>query len=190
MYSYFKGTVTEVTPAYITIECGNVGYLLHVANPYQFELNQTTTIYIHHYVREDAILLYGFATLSERNLFITLISVKGLGPKGALAILASTTPNEIVNALDTNNAKFFCQFPGIGQKLSQQIILDLKGKINLNDNEPKNKTSDKLDKVASALKSLGYNNQEIKVATKDLPIEETTSLSEAIKLALKRLKKN
>lgn len=190
MYSYIKGVITEVTPNYITVENNEIGYLIKVPNPYQFQEGKKNTVYLYHHVREDAIILYGFKTLKERDAFILLISVKGLGPKGALAILASATPEEIAYALNDNNAKFFSGFPGIGQKLSQQIILDLKGKINFDDSTKVNPKNELLDKVTSALKALGYSSQEIKAATKDLEIDNNTSVSEAVKIALKRLKKN
>ncbi len=190
MYSYIKGIITEITPNYITIENNGIGYLIKVPNPYQFQENEQTTVYLYQYVREDAIILYGFSTLKERETFILLISVKGLGPKGALAILASATVDEIATALNNNNSKFFLSFPGIGQKLSQQIILDLKGKIDFDQPAKVNHKNDLLEKVSSALKALGYSSAEIKAATKDLEITEETSVSEAVKLALKRLKKN
>ena len=190
MYSYIKGVITEVTPNYITVENNEIGYLIKVPNPYQFQDGEKNTVYLYHHVREDAIILYGFKSLQERDTFILLISVKGLGPKGALAILASATPEEIASALNNNNAKFFSGFPGIGQKLSQQIILDLKGKINFDDSVKINPKNELLDKVSSALKALGYSSQEIKTATKDLEIDNNTSVSEAVKIALKRLKKN
>ena len=129
MYSYFKGIITEVCATHITVECNNIGYLVKVPNPFSFELGSTKTVYVYQNVREDAIELFGFSSADEKKMFISLISVKGLGPKGALAILASSDVLEIVKALDDSNAKFFTSFPGIGAKLSQQIILDLKGKV-------------------------------------------------------------
>ena len=149
-----------------------------------------TTIYLHYHIREDAHELFGFISYEERDMFENLINVKGLGPKGALAILASSTPLEIINALNNTNTKFFNQFPGIGPKLSQQIILDLKGKINFDDNLKNPQVNEKINNIIIALKSLGYNNQEIKIATKDLNITNETSLSDAVKETLKRLKKN
>ena len=95
-----------------------------------------------------------------------------------------------MDALNKHNTKFFNQFPGIGPKLSQQIILDLQGKINFEEDSKNPKINEKIENISIALKSLGYNNQEIKVATKDLNITDETSLSDAVKEALKRLKKN
>lgn len=190
MYSYFKGQITEIFATHITVECFGVGYLVKVPNPYQFVLGSDTTIYIYQNVREDAIDLFGFATIDERNMFISLISVKGLGPKGALAILASSTIDEIIHALNDSNAKYFTAFPGIGAKLSQQIILDLKGKVNFLADEGPTTKSEILENVGIALKSLGYSNAEIKTVQKALNIDDTMDLSAAVKLALRLIKKN
>lgn len=189
MYSYIKGEITEVCATHITLECNNIGYLVKVPNPYQFELNSFITVYLYQNVREDLIELYGFASNDEKKMFISLISVKGLGPKGALAILASSTIDEIINALDSGNAKYFNSFPGIGPKLSQQIILDLKGKLNFTSSETSKSNSEKLDNVCIALKSLGYTASEIKSVTKNLQINDDISLKDAVKTALKLLKK-
>ncbi len=189
MYSYIKGKITEICATHITIECNNIGYLVKVPNPYQFELDNFTTIYLYQNVREDAIELFGFATSEEKLMFISLISVKGLGPKGALAIIASSTINEIVSALNDSNAKFFTSFPGIGAKLSQQIILDLKGKVNFEQEESNPSINEKMENVSLALKALGYSNSEIKSVIKQLKIDDTTELKEAVKMALRLLKK-
>lgn len=189
MFSYIKGTVTEICATHITIECNNIGYLIKVPNPYQFELNSFRTVYLYQNVREDAIELFGFSSSDEKQMFISLISVKGLGPKGALAIIASSSINEIVTALNDSNAKYFFIFPGIGAKLSQQIILDLKGKVNFEQDSTNPSIKEKLDNVALALKSLGYSNQEIKNTLKNLSIDDKTDLGEAVKKALALLKR-
>ena len=176
MYRYFKGQITEVRATHITLEVNNIGYMIKVSNPYQFQVSEETTIYLHYHIREDAHELYGFKDATTLDMFESLINVKGLGPKGALAILASSTPNEIVEALNNSNAKFFSSFPGIGPKLSQQIILD-------------QSVSEKKNNVTIALKSLGYNNAEIKQALNGLDLSDAVSLSDAVKNALKALKK-
>ena len=114
MYSYLKGTVTEIHPNSITIDIGGVGYSVLSPNPYEFKLETIDKAFIYHHIREDINALYGFKTKDAKSLFIKLLSVKGIGPKSAMAILA------------TGNAKFLARFPGIGPKASQQIILDLK----------------------------------------------------------------
>ena len=186
MYSYIKGEITGINATHITIETYSIGYSIKVPNPYSYTINTKHTIYLHHHVREDMIELYGFQTQQEKDMFEKLINVKGLGPKGALAILASATVTDIINATKKANALFFSKFPGIGPKLSQQIILDLKGKITLE--EPNRKQKDeRLDQVSLALKSLGYNMTEIKNTIKELKLDSNTSIEEALKLALKLL---
>lgn len=191
MYSYIKGQITEVLPTHITIENNGIGYLIKVPNPYLFEnlLNkETTIIYTYQNVREDAIDLFGFSTSEEKQMFISLISVKGLGPKGALAILASSTPSDLTTAILEGNDKYFKSFPGVGAKLSQQIILDLKGKVNLSD-EAKAPKDDRIDNVALALKSLGYSSSEIKAVTKNLVITNDDTINSLVKQALRNLNK-
>ena len=190
MYSYIKGQITEIMPTHITIENSGIGYLVKVPNPYTFEslLNKDTIIYTYHNVREDAIELFGFINPEQKQMFINLISVKGLGPKGALAILASASPNDLAKAIEDANDKFFKAFPGVGTKLSQQIILDLKGKVNLEikDQAPKD---ERIDNVSLALKSLGYNQTEIKAITKKLILEKDSTINELVKQALRLLNK-
>ena len=110
MYSYIKGVITEVCATHITIETNGIGYLIKVANPYQFNVGTDSTIYVYQNVREDLIELYGFQSNDEKSSFINLISVRGLGPKGALAILASSTIKEIQDAVLNNNSKYFINF--------------------------------------------------------------------------------
>ena len=116
MYSYIKGKITEVCATHITLECNDIGYMVKVPNPYQYEIESSVTLYIHQNVREDLIELYGFSSNDEKQMFINLISVKGLGQKGALAILASSTINEITSQVNLLNSKYFNSFPGIGPK--------------------------------------------------------------------------
>lgn len=186
MYSYIKGEITEIKATNITVEAYGIGYLVKVPNPYSFTINTNTIIYLHHHVREDAIELYGFASALEKETFEKLINVKGLGPKGALAILASATPQDIFNATKDADAKFFVKFPGIGQKLSQQIILDLKGKLNFEEESPAQ--DERIEQVGLALKSLGYSATEIKNILKRIKLEPDTTLSDAVKIALKMLR--
>ena len=127
MYSYMNGKIQKVLATHIVLECNNIGYLIKVPNPYSFSENVTTCVHLHLIVREDAHDLYGFLTDLERDMFVKLINVKGLGPKGALAILASSSPEEIIANINQKNASYFSKFPGIGPISSQQIILDLAG---------------------------------------------------------------
>ena len=174
MYSYIKGTITEIEPGKVTLECYDVGYHIVVPNPFEFEVDMQKKIFIYQHVREDAIPLYGFAHLKQKRLFDELLSVKGIGPKSALAVLASAKTEEIIRAIEMSDAKYLNKFPGIGPKASQQIVLDLKGKIK---SETLNiRSQKKLDEVADALRALGYKTKEIERATKNLDAKKDTSI--------------
>ena len=131
MYFYIKGTVVEQYGSYIVLDKDNIGYLINVANPYSFELNKEYKVFIYQQIREDENSLYGFKTLEEKDLFLKLISVKGIGPKMALPILATGSINGIVDAIERENILYLKKFPKIGEKAARQIILDLKGKIKM-----------------------------------------------------------
>lgn len=184
MYGYINGKVTKITPKYIICENNGIGYMMIVSNPYNFKLNDDYKIYTHQYVREDVLDLYGFLTEDEKDLFLKLISVSGIGPKSALSILASGTVKEIINAIESRNDAYLRKFPGIGTKASQQIILDLRGKLSFEEEKISVRNS-KLDDVEGALLALGYNKKEIsKVLSKLDP-----SLDEGVlvKMALQKM---
>lgn len=129
--------------------------------------------------------MYGFLSEDEKDLFLKLISVSGIGPKSALSILATGTVNEIVKAIESRNDTYLRKFPGIGAKASQQIILDLQGKLSLG--EELIVKNSKLEDVEQALLALGYNKKEI---TKVLPkLDQTLDEGALVKQALKTLVK-
>ena len=185
MYGYIIGKVTKITPKNIIIENNGIGYLVIVPNPYNFKLNNELKVYLHQYVRDDAIELYGFQTDDEKELFLKLISVSGIGPKSALSILASGTVKEIVSAIETRNDLYLKKFPGIGAKASQQIILDLAGKLSfvVEAGIATPVTTSKLDDVVDALVALGYTKKEAtKVVQKlDPSLDEGLLVKEALK---------
>ncbi|EST56546.1 Holliday junction DNA helicase RuvA [Brevibacillus panacihumi W25] len=131
MIDFVEGTLCYLDSEYVVIETNGIGYRIFCPNPYQFVRDEgnRTRLHTHHHVREDAILLYGFASRDERDLFRKLIDVSGIGPKGALAILAAATPEQIVMAVQQENVTYLTKFPGIGKKTAQRIILDLKDKL-------------------------------------------------------------
>ncbi len=186
MFNYIKGKITIVNGDYIVIENNSIGFQLKTANPFLFNVGEDTIVYTYLHVREEIFELYGFKTIEEKQLFLQLISVKGLGPKGALAILASGKIAEVIEAINQGNTKFLQTFPGIGVKASQQIILDLHGKLNF-DQSLSNNTHPKIANICEALKSLGYKSNEIKSVIPLLEKNITSSESDLIKLALKRL---
>ena len=188
MYGYINGKVTKVNPKYIILENNGIGYILIVSNPYNFKLNEEYKVYTYQYVREDVIDLYGFMLEEEKDLFLKLISVSGIGPKSALSILASSSVANVVKAIEDRNDRYLRKFPGIGQKASQQIILDLKGKVQFSDEaDGIVKSSSKLTDVEDALIALGYSKKEItKIVSK---LDATKDVGVLVKEALKQLVK-
>ena len=183
MYGYIKGIVTEIESSYIILECNNIGYLIYVANPYSFQLNNEYKVYLYTQIKEDEHLLYGFKEKEEKELFLKLISVKGLGCKMAMPILATGSINGIVDAIDRENILYLKKFPKIGDKVARQIILDLKGKLTPSANDIVNVNNE----LVEVLTSLGYKSQDIK---KVIPnINSTLSIEDQVKEALKLLLK-
>lgn len=184
MFSYIKGTIVEINPTNLVLDHDEIGYLIIAPNPYSYHLNQTVKIYIHHYVREDQETLFGFESKEARDLFIDLISVSGIGPKSALSILASGKPNEVMFAIEQQDVKFLTKFPGIGQKSAQQIILDLRGKLDKKALEIEHLPS---SEVKEALMALGYSQNELRKVISKLDSSLTTE--QMIKQALLLLMK-
>ena len=183
MYGYIKGIVTEIESSYIILENNNIGYLIYVANPYSFQIDNEYKVYTYTQIKEDEHLLYGFKEKEEKELFLKLISVIGLGCKMALPILATGSISGIADAIDRENILYLKKFPKIGDKVARQIILDLKGKLTVSGNVSVNNNNELVD----VLLSLGYKNPEIK---KVIPnVKQDLSLEEQVKEALKLLLK-
>lgn len=183
MYGYIKGFVKEIESNYITLDNNGIGYLIYTASPYSFDMDKEYTVYLYQYVREDEISLYGFKTLEEKDLFLRLIGVKGLGCKMALPMLATGSVAGIVDAIEKENILYLKKFPKIGDKVARQIILDLKGKLTTSGKEDETVSSELVD----ALKSLGYKNADINKVVKN--VDKSLDLEEQIKEALKLLLK-
>ena len=195
MYEYFKGIISKITAKYIVLEVNSIGYILHVANPYAYSgrLHQEAKVYVHQVVREDAELLYGFAT-EEKQLFLSLISVSGIGPVSALAIIAADDNAGLVQAIEQKNITYLTKFPKIGKKTAQQMVLDLEGKVvaagGLAESKAPVQTVDnqELEEAMEAMLALGYKAAELKKIKKFF--EGTTDTAENyIKSALKMLVK-
>ena len=181
MYNYIKGLVTSYGPNYISLENNGIGYLIYVPNPYSYQEDKEYTVYIYNHVREEENSLYGFRSEQERDLFLRLINVKGVGPKLALPILASPT-DAVYDAIERENILYLTKFPKVGDKVARQIILDLKGKLVRNDDLF---TNDGLDELMSVLESLGYKKTDIK---KILPqVDASLPVEQQVKDALKLL---
>lgn len=178
MYGYIKGKVTYTEPTYIIVENNGIGYLIITPNSYRYKKDEEVMVYTHHYVREDINNLYGFLSKEEKELFLKLISVSGIGPKTALSILATGETDKIIFAIESEDITYLRQFPGIGPKSAQQIILDLKGKL-ITDYVAVN---DKTTEVKEALIALGYNRNEINKTLKK--INQDQEIEEMVKDAL------
>ena len=182
MYNYIYGKIVAQESNYIVVDNNNIGYTVYVANPFSFELDKEVKVYLYNQIREDEYSLYGFKTEEERNLFLKLINVKGLGPKMAMPILATGSLNGIIDAIDRENILYLKKFPKIGEKLARQIILDLKGKLASVENQEESS-----DELVLALDSLGYKSADIKSI---LPkVDKTLAIEQQIKEALKLLLK-
>ncbi len=182
MYEYLSGMLTKVTPKYVVLDNSGVGYLIYVPNPYNYKVNDYCTIWVYQAVRDDSIDLYGFSSFEEKELFLKLISVTGIGPKTSLPIMATSSVNEIKEAIAKGDVAYMQKFPGIGPKAAQQIILDLRGKI---DFEESLFAKDDLDDCIEALIALGYSKKEVnKVIGK---VDSSLAQNEIIKQALKLL---
>jgi len=188
MYDYMNGLITDVRPDGIVLEVNNIGYFINVSNPYTFEINKMSRVYLYQQVKEDELNLFGFKKKEEKELFLKLINVKGLGCKMALPILATGSINGIMEAIERENIAYLKKFPKIGDKLARQMILELKGKIGsvhtLFDDNSINYTSNELHDV---LIGLGYKDKEIKnvVSKVDKSLTIENQVKEALKLLLK-----
>ncbi len=181
MYNYIKGTVESYGPNYISLDNNGIGYMVYVPNPYVYQEEKEYKVYIYNHVREEEYTLYGFRNEQERDFFLRLINVKGVGPKLALPILASPV-DAIYDAIERENILYLTKFPKVGDKVARQIILDLKGKLVKNDDLF---TNDGLDELMAVLESLGYKKGDIK---KILPqVDASLSIEQQIKDALKLL---
>lgn len=198
MYAYVKGTLTQLFPTHVVVETSGIGYEIQTPNSYRFQkyLNQDVQIFTSLIVREDAQLLYGFISEEEKDMFHSLIKVTGIGPKSALAILAASSPNEVKRAIENENDAYLTQFPSIGKKTARQIVLDLKGKVTITEEDSEsllqvdvnnNEQSQVVKEAMLALEALGYSKRELSKVEKVLNKQSVSSVDEAVKLGLQTL---
>ncbi len=195
MFYYLNGTVAEQLPGLAVLDCGGVGYACLVSRNSQAALHvgEKAKLYTYCYIREDAFDIYGFAAKAEQSCFEMLIGVSGVGPKAALAILSASTPETLATGIITGNEKVLTAAQGIGKKLAQRIMLELKDKLAKDTALAAGAAvvpaaavgESKLADACSALSVLGYSQQEIALALKDLDMEQL-SLEEIIRQALRR----
>lgn len=192
MIEYVKGELAEITPAYAVVDCGGVGYFLNISlNTYtRLQNEKSVRLYVYEAIREDAYVLYGFSERQERELFVQLISVSGVGPNTARMILSSFAPGDLQAVIATENVNLLKAVKGIGAKTAQRIIVDLKDKIKQGDNtlimlESKSET---YDEAITALVMLGFPKPAVQRTVgkllKENPMER---VEDVIKTALKML---
>lgn len=195
MYYYVNGTVAEIGPNLAVIDCGGVGYACATTNYTlaQLKRGEQAKLYTYLHVREEIFDLYGFSTQTELSSFKMLLGVSGVGPKAALAILSSGTPDQLALSIVTGDEKSLTGVPGIGKKIAQRIILELKDKL---DKEQTGfdarmgplspiPAGGKTQEAASALAVLGYSSQEISAALKG--VDAALPVEEMIRIALKKM---
>lgn len=189
MIGRIKGTILEKIPPHILIDCNGVGYEIEVPMTTFYDLPEVgsvVTLLTHFLVREDAQLLFGFATDQERIIFRKLLKVNGIGAKASLSILGGMTVQELTHTIQAQDVTSLTKIPGVGKKTAERLILELKDKFS--DSEFKltsNANSTEMSDIQNALSALGYNQKDIVIVTKDL--DKNISVNEGIKKALKLL---
>ena len=199
MFYYLKGIAAHVAPNLAVIDCGGVGYACRTTSYTlsALQVGQEAKLYTHLNVREDAMELYGFATENEKNCFQMLISVSGVGPKAALSILSANTPEGLATAIITGNEKALTVAPGVGKKIAQRVLLELKDKLAKGQPAAGESYSgsgltvipqDKTSEATAALAVLGYGPAEINMALKGLDLA-ALSLEDIVRQSLKKMLK-
>ena len=198
MFYYVSGTVAHVEPYLAVIDCGGVEYACRTTNQTlsRLTVGQKGKLFTHLYVREELFELYGFATEDELNCFRLLIGVSGVGPKAALSILSATTPEGLAMSIITGDEKALTVAQGIGKKIAQRIILELKDKLAKGQIAAKGESyggtgvtvipQNKSSEASAALAVLGYSPAEVAQALKGIDMENL-ELEQIVKQALKKM---
>lgn len=194
MYYYIKGTLVQKGDNYLVVDAGGVGYMIYTSLTSiaaAGEKGREITMYTYLHVREDVMDIFGFTSIEEKNMFLHLISVSGVGPKAALAVLSVVTPPQFAVAVVTNDVKTITKASGVGPKMAQRVILELKDKLKKEelelpiDGEADDILSDNKSEAVSALVVLGYNANDAQKAVKG--IDPELGVEEIIKKALSSL---
>lgn len=198
MFYHISGKVSDIEPNLVIIDCSGIGFALNasVNTLSRLQIGESAKLYTYENVREDAFDLFGFFDKQEKRCFEMLIGVSGVGPKAAISILSSSTPEGLAMAVISGDEKALTAAPGIGKKIAQRILLELKDKIaketsgiavgSMSSAVPSN--GSKLSDAVSALAVLGYSNSEITVVMKDIDVD-STALEDIIKQALRKMLK-
>jgi Holliday junction DNA helicase RuvA len=186
MYNYIIGTIAEQNANRIIIENNQIGYEVFVARPFDFELNATNKVFIYQHVREDSNKMFGFKSDFDKEVFLKLLSVNGVGPKSALNFFIFKEAKDIIAAIEEGNEKFLTSIPGIGKKTANQVILDIRGKFEIDEtsNKPKNGIH---DEVVEALEAMGYKKAQIEKKISTVNDEDKVTLEKYIKSALQKM---
>ncbi len=196
MISFVKGILSEVSLDSIVVEAGSIGVSINVPTTVLGQLppiGNEVKVYTYLKVSEDALTLYGFNTRADLDMFCRIISVSGIGPKGALGILSTLSPNDLRIAIMTGDVKSISKSPGIGAKSAQRMILELKDKVTAadiigsGDSAATISTSGVQGEAMEALVALGYTNTEAGGAIAGISVDEETSVQDILKIALKKL---
>ena len=196
MFYYLNGTITVLDTNLAVVDCGGVGYACHTTNYTisKLQIGKPARLYTYCNIKEDAFDIYGFSTREELSCFERLLGVTGVGPKAALAILSVVTPDQFTLAVMTQDEKTLTMAQGVGKKMAQRILLELKDKIagaqmELNaaqmDTAPAMRGS-KTAEATAALASLGYSQQEIALALKGIDVQ-TASVEKIVRQALRAM---
>ncbi len=180
-----NGKIVDVSANSVALSLGDIAFELLVARPGEYQLGQEAFLYVHEVITQDDHYLTGFASKLEKEAFLSLLSVKGIGPKTALSALSQTNAEDLFKAISSNNTAYLKKLPGIGPKAAAQIILDLQGKLVTGGSGP---DSALYDDVKSALKGLGFKSKEIDDALSAIN-EPGLDSGEVLRLALKKLRK-
>lgn len=201
MYSYIKGELAEVNTDHIVIDVGGIGYMIYIPAQslnYLPGIGEMLKVHTYLYMREDAMILYGFLSKDDLEMFKLLITVSGIGPKGGLAILSTLSSDDLRFAVLSGDSKAISKAPGIGSKTAQRVIIDLKDKLSLEDafekkleheNEKINVSSNSQVKndAVMALNALGYSSTESLKAVSKVEITDDMDVEDVLKAALKHM---
>ncbi len=196
MYEYITGDIRWIKENYIVIDNNGIGYKIFTSNNSSIKLEmgmKDIMIYTYYNLREDGVSLYGFLDEEEINIFKLLITVSKIGPKVAIGILSSLTPNQIKKAIFEKNLTILCKAPGVGKKTAERMILELKDKIEVNDYMDENIETEfnvgEYEEAVNGLMSLGYSRFEIEKALRGIDTSKL-AIEEIIRHTLKKLSKN
>ena len=178
-----RGKVLLIDGDTVVVDVHDVGYQVLVSHTDQYEIGQEVFLYTYNVVREDEQYLVGFSSLDEKQVFLSLIKVKGLGPRIVIGALSATTPNDVKNAIASNNVVYLKKLPGIGAKAASQIILDLKGELTGTKGDPT-----VYDEVYEALKELGFKGAAIERVLATIN-EKDAKPEDVLRIALAKLRK-